>query len=122
MMHPFSHAGMLALMWLRAMERYVQLCNRGVEMLAIRYASWLSAPCKTAEAMLDYCRCRPADMTAIDEVLNRDAQAGTRLSRETLERRGRVITELELEELHRHLQGHAFIREADFEAPFTLRM
>jgi hypothetical protein len=119
---PLSHAGMLALMWLSAMERYVQLCDMGVEMLAIRYASWLSAPRKTAEAMLDYCGCRPADMRAIYEILNRDAQEGTRLSREALEQRGRVIAERELDELHRHLQQHSFIHEADFEAPATLKV
>ena len=119
---PLSHAGMLALMWLTAMERYVQYCRMGIEMLAIRYASWLSAPRKTAEAMLDYCQCRPTDMTAIYETLNRDSQAGTRLSREALEQRERVITELELEELHWHLQHHAFIHEADFEVPNTLKI
>ncbi len=119
---PLSHAGILALMWLRAMERYVQLCESGMEMLAIRYASWLSAPRKTAEAMLDYCRCRPADMTAVYEILDRDSQAGTRLSRETLDQRGRVIAKAEMEELHRHLQGHPFINQADFEAPYTLKV
>ena len=119
---PLPHAGTLSLMWLTAMERYVQYCNMGVEMLAIRYASWLSAPRKTAEAMLDYCRCRPTDMTAIYETLNRDSQAGTRLSRETLEQRERVVTELELKELHWHLQHHAFIHEADFDVPNTLRL
>ena len=118
---PLSHAGMLALMWLRAMERYVQYSRMGIEMLAIRYASWLSAPRETAEAMLDYCRCRPADMTAIYETLNRDSQAGTGLSREAIEQRKRVITELELEELHWHLRNHAFIDEAGFEVANTLK-
>ena len=118
---PLSHAVALSLMWLRAMERYIQHCNMGVEMLAIRYDSWRSAPHKTAEAMLNYCQCKPADMTAIDDALNRDSQAGTRLSREALEQRDRVITELELDELHRHLQNHAFIHEADFEVPNTLK-
>jgi hypothetical protein len=117
---PLSHAGMLSLMWLSAMERYVQSCSMGIEMLAIRYTSWLSTPRKTAEAMLDYCQCRPTDMTAVYEVLNRDSQAGTRLSRKALEQRKRVITELELEELHWHLQNHAFIHDADFEVPNTL--
>jgi len=119
---PLSHAGMLSLMWLTAMERYVQYCNMGIEMLAIRYASWRSAPRKTAEAMLDYCGCRPTDMTAIYETLSSDSQAGTHLSREALERRKRVTTELELEELHRHLQHHAFIHEPDFEVPNTLKI
>ena len=116
-----SHAEMLALMWLRAMERYVQYCRMGIEMLAIRYASWRSAPRETAEAMLDYCRCRPTDMTAIYKALNRDSQADTHLSREALEQRRRVITELELEELRWHLRNHAFIHEPDFEVPNTLK-
>ena len=117
-----SHAEMLALMWLRAMERYVQFCNMGMEMLAIRYASWRSAPRETAEAMLEYCRCRPADMTAIYQTLNRDSQAGTRLSREALDQRARAMTERDLEDLHRHLQRHAFIHEPDFEVPNTLKL
>jgi hypothetical protein len=119
---PLSHAEMLALMWLRAMERYMQHCTMGIEMLAIRYTSWRSAPRETAEAMLDYCQCRPADMTAIYETLNRDSQAGTGLSRETLEQRKRVITERELEELHWHLRNHAFIHEPDFTVPNTLKL
>jgi hypothetical protein len=117
-----SHAEMLALMWLRAMERYVQYCRMGIEMLAIRYASWRSAPRETAEAMLEYCRCRPTDMTAIYETLERDSQAGTGLSRESLGQGERVITELEWEELHWHLRNHAFIHEADFEVPNTLKI
>ena len=116
-----SHAEMLALMWLRAMERYVQLCGMGMEMLAIRYASWLSAPRKTAEAMLEYCRCKPTDMTAVYEALDRDSQAGTGLSREAIQERERAITETELVELHRHLQRHAFIHEPDYEVPNTLK-
>jgi predicted alpha/beta-fold hydrolase len=112
---------MLALMWLRAMERYVQLCQMGMEMLAIRYASWLSAPRQTAEAMLEYCQCRPADMTAVYETLDKDSQAGTRLSREALEQRGRATTERDLEEFHWHLQHHAFIHEPDYEVPNTLK-
>ena len=117
---PLSHAEMLALMWLSAMERYVQYCGMGIEMLAVRYASWRSAPRETAEAMLDYCQCRPTDMTAIYETLNRDSQAGTGLSREALEQRKRVITERELRELHWHLQHHAFIHDADYKVPNTL--
>jgi hypothetical protein len=92
----------------------------GMEMLAIRYASWHSAPRETAEAMLEYCRCRPTDMTAVYEALNRDSQAGTGLSREALEQRERVVAERELQELHWHLQRHAFIHEPDFEVPNML--
>jgi hypothetical protein len=118
---PLPHAGTLALMWLSAMERYVQYCRMGIEMLAIRYTSWRSAPRTTAEAMLTYTRCGPADMTAIYETLNRDSQEGTHLSRQSLKNHKRVVSELELRELRRHLQNHAFIHEADFEVPNTLK-
>jgi hypothetical protein len=117
-----SHAELLALMWLRAMERYVQYCEMGVEMLAIRYTSWRSAPRETAKAMLEYCECAPDDMTAIYETLNRDSQSGTHLSREALEQRERAMTERDLEELHWHLRNHAFIQEPDFEVPNTLKL
>jgi hypothetical protein len=120
--HSLSHAELLALMWLSAMERYVQYCKMGIEMLAIRFASWRSAPRETAEAMLDYCRCRPTDMTTIYETLNRDSQAGTGISQEALDQRDRALTDLDLEELNWHLQNHAFIHEADFEVPNTLKI
>ena len=119
---PLTHAGTLSLMWLRAMERYVEHSNMGIEMLAIRYDSWQSDPRKTAEAMLDYCKCRPTNITAIYTTLNRDSQADTHLSRATLGQHKRVITDLELDELYRHLQNHAFIHETDFEVPNTLKI
>ncbi len=119
---PLSHTGLLALMWLSAMERYVQYSRMGIEMLAIRYSSWRSAPHETAEAMLDYCRSRPTDITAIYETLDRDSQAGTGLSKEALERRKRIITEHDLAELNWHLQNHTFIHEADFEVENTLKV
>ena len=72
--------------------------------------------------MLEYCGCKPADMTAIYETLNRDSQADSHLSREALQQHSRTLDELELEELHRHLQKHDFIHEADFEVPNTVKV
>jgi len=114
---PLPHAGLLSLMWLRAMEQYVALCDMGIEMLAIRYERWHSAPHQTAEAMLDYCQCKPTDITAVYEALNRDSQADSHLSRDTLGQRHRTLTDDELAELNKHLQAHAFIHEANFEVP-----
>ena len=117
---PLPHAGALSLMWLRVMERYMAYCQIGIEMLAIRYERWRSAPHQTAEAMLDYCQCRPADMTAVYTALNRDSQADSYLSRDALGQRQRVLTDAELAELNLHLQNHPFIHDADFVVPNTL--
>lgn len=117
---PLPHAGALSLMWLRVMELYVEYWQAGMEMLAIRYEDWRSAPEKTAVAMLNYCHCKPDDMTAVYETLNKDSQADTHLSRDTLGQRQRVLTDDELAELNKHLQNHAFIHEADFVVPHTI--
>ena len=92
----------------------------GIEMLAIRYESWRSAPRETAVSMLEYCHCKPVDMTAVYAALNRDSQAASRLSRDALGQRQRVLTDNELAELNKHLQAHAFIHEANFAVPNTI--
>ncbi|MEO5887111.1 MAG: hypothetical protein ABIQ77_05550 [Anaerolineales bacterium] len=117
-----STTGLLSLMWLSVMERYVQLQSMGCKMLAIRYANWRFAPHETAAAMLDYCTCKPADMTRIDEVLTRDSQAGTFMSQEVIQQKEKVMGAGDLEELNRHLQDHAFITSADFEVANTLKL
>ncbi len=117
-----SYAGIFALVWLSTMERYVQYCSMGIEMLAIRYANWRSVPQKTAESMLDYCQCRPADMTAIYQTLTKDSQAGTVLSQGVIKERHKGLNKIELNALNRHLQNHAFINEADFDLENTLKI
>lgn len=115
------HAGMLTLMWLAAMECYVQLCELPIDTLAIRYSSWKQQPRATAEAMLRFCNTLPEDMCRIDETLNRDSQAGTRLSQDALSERARADAH-DFAELRWHLQNHAFVNSADYEVPNTLSM
>ena len=113
------HAGMLSLMWLTAMERYVQLCNLAIDTLAIRYKSWKQAPHETARKMLEFCECIPTDMTPIYKILNRDSQQGTPLARATIGQQGKTANKDDFDELHWHLKKHAFINTADFEVPNT---
>jgi hypothetical protein len=117
-----SHASILSLVWLSSMERYEQYCKMGIDMLAIRYNNWQSVPRKTAEAILNYCHCKPADMTAIYETLTRDSQMGTVLSQEVVKQHNRGINKHDLDELNQHLRNHAFIHEADFEVSNTLKI
>jgi hypothetical protein len=61
-----STTDILTLMWLSVMQRVVWLHEKGVEMLAIRYASWKSAPLETAVSMLTYCNCVPDDLAGVE--------------------------------------------------------
>jgi hypothetical protein len=117
-----SHASILALVWLSAMRRYMEYHKMGIEMLAIRYANWRSMPQETADAMLVYCQCRPADMTRVFDSLTRDSQAGTVLAQEVVKKQDRKLDETDLNDLRQHLKAHAFINEAGFELANTLKM
>lgn len=114
--------GLLSLMWLSNMERYMELQKFGVKMLAIPYQSWKLEPHQTALSLLEYCGCRPSDLTAIEETLKKDSQAGTYLSQE-VSKKNRASTQLfDPGELNRHLQNHAYIQTADFEVANTLKL
>lgn len=112
----------LVLMWLSVMQKHMELHELGVKMLAINYASWQQAPRETATAMLDYCGCRPTDMSAIEAALTKDSQAGTSLSRDAVHKHETSIQPSDLEALNRHLKNHAYIQTADFEVANTLKL
>ena len=117
-----SGAGMITLAWLSIMERAVALQEMGAYMLPIRYADWHAAPRETAVAMLNYCGCCPDDLSGVYEPLQRDSQAGTEMSQESVKRYDRALQAHELEEIERHLQNHPFIKTADYEIANTLHV
>ncbi len=117
-----SLTGLCALMWLSLMERYMELDDAGVKMLAIQYPSWQQAPRQTALSMLDYCGCCPTDLTAIEETLKKDSQAGTSIAQETVKKKTIIANLFDTEEMNQFLQAHAYINSPDFEVPHTLKL
>ncbi|MEP7135874.1 MAG: hypothetical protein ABI904_13165 [Chloroflexota bacterium] len=117
-----SGTGLLTLMWQDNLGRYTELHNAGIEMLAIPYQSWKLNPRQTASSMLDYCGCRPEDLTVINETLMKDSQEGSAISQDTLKKKTTNSQFFDSAELSRHLQNHAYIKTADFEAANTLKL
>ncbi len=72
--------------------------------------------------MLEYCGCCPEDLTAIEETLMKDSQAGSALSQDAVKKKTTTSQFFDPAELNRHLQNHAYIRTADFEAANTLKL
>lgn len=72
--------------------------------------------------MLDYCQCKPSDLTAIYDTLTKDSQAGTVLAQEAIQKHARDIREIDFAELNWHLQNHTLINKADFELANTLKI
>ena len=117
-----SATGLLSLMWLANIERYTELCRAGIKMLAIPYPNWKLDPRRTAISLLDYCGCHPDDLTAVEETLAKDSQAGSTVSQDAVKDKTARIQLFDLAELIRHLQGHRYIHMADFEVPNSLKL
>jgi len=117
-----SGTGLLSLMWLSNMERYIELHQAGIEMLAIPYSSWKLDPRRTALAMLDCCGCIPNDLTLIEETLTKDSQAGSSISQDAVKKKTTTSQLFDPAELYRHLQSHAYIQTTNFEAANTLKL
>jgi hypothetical protein len=117
-----SATGLTALMWLANMERYTELHQAGIEMLAIPYSSWKLDARRTALSMLEYCGCIPDDLTSVDETLAKDSQAGSVVSQDAVQQKTTGVQLFDLAELNRHLQSHASIQTAGFEAPNSLKL
>ena len=115
----FSFAELLGIEWLHTMTRHAEACDLGMEMLGIRYRDWKEHRQKTAEAMLDYCDCRPDDMTAVLAVLDQDSQAGTILAQEVVKQKW-ALSDNDRGTLARVLGEHPFITSADYVAPNSI--
>jgi hypothetical protein len=113
--------GFSSLMWLANIERYTELNQAGIEMLAIAYPSWKQDARRTALSMLEYCGCRPDDLNAVEETLRKDSQAGSVVSQDVVKERIAGTQLFDPEELNRHLQAHPYIRRPDFEVANTLK-
>ena len=117
-----SLTGLTSLMWLDNMERYTELHQAGIKMMAIPYPSWKLDPRRTALAMLDYCGCCPDDLTAIEETLLKDSQAGSPVSQDAVKKKSTPTWVFDPAEMNRHLHNHAYIKTSDFEAANTLKL
>ena len=77
---------------------------------------------RTALSILEYCNCRPDDLTAVEETLAKDSQAGSIVSQDAVQQKTTGVQLFDLAELNRHLQSHIYIQTADFEAPNSLKL
>jgi hypothetical protein len=71
--------------------------------------------------MLDYCGIRPSDLTAIEETLKKDSQEGTSIAQGAIKKKGLVSGLVNVDEMNRFLQRHAYIKSPDFEVPNTFK-
>ena len=112
-------SSMCSMLWLNVLERYSTLQNSGMPGLAIRYEDMKTAPHETLQKIFEYCGLPTSNMEAVYQVLEKDSQAGSGVSQETLSHKKSGLTESQRTDLFRELQAHPTIQSPDFVIPGT---
>jgi hypothetical protein len=114
-----SYPSMFSMVWLNTLERYMDLQKSGMPGLAVRYEDVNAAPDETLENILAYCGLPVTSMEAASQVLEKDSQAGSGMSREALRYKPSFLTDAQRADLFRALQAHPAIQSSDFLVPGT---
>ncbi len=111
------------LWWLGVMEHYLAQCERGIPVLAVRYADLNAQPEKVLSAIFTHCDLPSARARETLAAFGRDAQAGTQLARVS-PREGNPLrlTDAQRQEVGAILQRHPVVNHSDFVVPGTLRV
>lgn len=110
---------MCSMLWLDVLEQYTNLQRSGMPSLAIRYEDIKAAPQETLEKIFEYCDLPMTSMDAVYQVLERDSQAGSGISQESLSHKKSGLTDAQRADLFRELQAHPAIQSPDFLVPGT---
>ena len=108
-----------AMLWVRIMECYVDLAERGISGLAIRYEDLTAATREAARAAVAYCGFPDADMQAVYRVLETDSQLGSALSQKNLAGRSYQLDEADRASLLAFLAARPIVQTPDFIVPGT---
>jgi hypothetical protein len=112
-----SFSSISACLWLRTIERYMELQNEGMPGLPIRYEDLKSKPYETVHKVIEYCGLSTKNMEAVYQAFEKDSQAGSALSQENVGQNDFELTEAHRSDLAQALQAHPFIKSADFVIP-----
>lgn len=112
-----SFASLSAWLWLRTIERFMQLQEAGMPGMAIRYEDLTSNPRESIHRIMEYCGLSTENMEPVYQAFERDSQAGSTLSQENLRQAKFEISDAHRSDLAQALQAHPFIKSADFVIP-----
>lgn len=112
----------MSLNWLNYMERCLERLNAGQAMLPVRYEDIKATPLPAIERMFDYCGVHVSDIRQIQEVLEKDSQAKSVLSREQLKQVTWEIPPEEMAVVNQIIAEQPVINSPDYHLPGTLQL
>ena len=111
-----------SLMWLNYMERCLERLETGQPMLPIRYEDLKADPELVIGRIFDYCGVHVANRNHLLDVLNRDSQAKTPISRNKLNQADLKLAQSDSAIIQQVIAGQPIINTPDFQLPGTLKL
>ena len=116
-------AGLLtSLWWLNYMERCLERLNVGQPMLPVRYEELKANPEQIIGRIFDYCGVNATDINNLLDVLNKDSQAETPISRDKLKQVDWELAPSDIALIRQVIAEQPIINTPDYQLPGTLEL
>lgn len=115
-----SLAQVFGLHWLSPMEKYLELAEKGIPILPVRYEDMQRKTLPVMEKIFSYCGVKSKDHGELKRILEKDSQAGSPLARDFTQDQQFISKQQVMEELDELLATRPIIDRSDFTLPGTL--
>jgi len=111
--------GLLLIMWLSVMHRYLTLYRQGIPMISLRYEDLMINPQKIVKSLFEYCGLPVWATPAACRIFEQDVRSGLRLDRKPPPQ-ARSLDLNDVLNIYRFLRNHPEIQTPHFVAPGCL--
>jgi len=121
-MEEISAGLLISLTWLNYMERCLERLNAGQPMLPVRYEDFKANPELVIGRIFDYCGVNVTDRNNLLNVLNKDSQAETPISRDQLKQVDWELAPSDIAFIRQVIAEQPIINTPDYQLPGTLKL
>jgi len=113
---------LLSLLWLNNMERCLECLDAGQEILPVRYEDLKANPEQVIGKIFDYCGVQVTDTSKLLDMLDKDSQAETPISRDQLKQVDWTIGSDDIAIIQKVITEQPIINTLDYQLPGTLKL
>ena len=121
-MEEISAGLLISLTWLNYMERCLERLNAGQPMLPVRYEDFKANPELVIGRIFDYCGVNVTDRNNLLNLLNKDSQAETPISRDQLKQVDWELAPSDIAFIRQVIAEQPIINTPDYQLPGTLKL
>jgi len=119
-----SAIDLYTIMWLSVMQDYLQLYQREIVTVAIRYEDLIAEPQQMVSSIFEYCELPTSQVALGCQAFKEDAHRSSSLSKENIRQsKAKIPSIIEIrQKTHKLLKKHPKIKTSDFIVPGTLKV